>query len=273
MREIEVETFLNPMNDGISKPALVIGDDQKEYIIKNQQVYENGKYVEYDCMFLNEMLAFYIGDYLGVPMPEAVVAKVNQESIDADAKIRFAYRFEEGKYFATKELKKVENNILKNYKMLLSMRKPYIIKPWNKFFKDVNNKEDIAKILAFDILIANFDRYNNIGNILVDNTDERKIYAIDHGHSFFRPIWDQEKIKCLGIAKVTPGYINLFANNIIVKMKQAGACGAGIIFGALEQHINLEDLKKHSFSEVILKIREISEEMILNWCNSIPDEW
>jgi hypothetical protein len=261
------------MGEGVTKPALIVGDDQKEYILKNETVYQNGQFVKYDSMFLNEMLAYQIGNFLDVPMPEAVVARINEESIEADPSIRFAYRFERGKYFATKELKEIENNIINNYQQLLRMNKPYVLKPWNKFFKEVHNKEDVAKILAFDILIANFDRYNNIGNILIDNTYGRKIYAIDHGHSFFSPIWDAEKINCLGIGKITPEYINLFASNIINKMRQAGACGAGVIFGALEQHINLEDVNNHSFNEVILKIRSINETMINEWCNNIPNEW
>lgn len=273
MREIEVEAFLKPMGEGITKPALVVGDDQNEYILKNQRVYMDGQFVNYDCMFLNEMLASQIGEYLGVPMPETVIAKVTEESIEADPSIRFAYRFEQGKYFATEELKQVENNIVQNYQKLLQMNKPYILKPWNKFFKEVNNKEDVAKILAFDVLIANFDRYNNIGNILIDNTNGKKIYAIDHGHSFFKPIWDDEKIRCLEIGKVTPEYIRLFASDIIVKMRQVGACGSGLIFGALEQHIDLSDVKNHSFKDVVLKIRNINEKMIHDWCNNIPNEW
>lgn len=273
MKEIEVETFLRPMGEGTTKPALVIGDDQNEYILKNQRVFKSGKFVEYNCMFLNEMLAFQIGKYLGLPMPEAVVAKICAETIEADPSIRFAYRFEKGIYFATEELKNIENNIRDNYITLLEMKKPYTLKSWNKFFKDVKNKEDVAVILAFDILIANFDRYNNIGNIIISNTDGRKIYAIDQGHSFFSPIWNDIKIANLTIDNVSEKYVNLFASNIIQTMRQAGACSTGIIFQALEQHIDLEDLNNHSFKDVVLKIQAIDPSMIIKWCNNIPDEW
>ncbi|CAI3193605.1 HipA family kinase [Clostridium neonatale] len=273
MREIEVETFLKPMGDGVTRPAEVIGDDQKEYILKNQKVYQNGKFVEYDCMFLNEMLAFQIGKYLGVPMPEAVVAKIYEETIESDPEIRFAYRFEKGTYFATEELKQIENNLMNNYKELVRMGKPYVIKSWNKFFKDVNNKNDIASIIAFDILIANFDRYNNEGNILISNTNTRKIYAIDHGHSFFSPIWNDVKINNLSISKITDAYIQNFALSIMKIMKQAGVCSSGIIFNALEQHIDLEDVNNHSFVDIVSKIKSINQSMILEWCNNVPDCW
>ncbi len=273
MREIEVETFLRPMGDGITKPALVVGDDQYEYILKNQKVYENGQFIDYNCMFLNEMLAFQMANYLEVPTPEAVVAKIDEETIESDPTIRFAYKFEKGKYFATEELKQLENNVMNNYQQLVQMGKPYILKSWNKFFKDVHNKEDIASILAFDILIANFDRYNNRGNILISNANGRKIYAIDHGHSFFSPIWNDNKIKCLTMGEVTHQYIISFATSIVNIMKQHKACGSGIIFGALEQHINLEDVDNHSFKEIVLKIKTITENMIIDWCNNIPNEW
>ena len=66
MKQIDVQMFLRPMGAGITRPALVIGDDFQEYIIKNESVDENGHIVNYNCMFLNELLAFQIGNYLGV---------------------------------------------------------------------------------------------------------------------------------------------------------------------------------------------------------------
>lgn len=273
MREIEVETFLKAMGTGVSRPVLVVGDDCEEYILKNETVDQDGNMVSFDCMFVNELLAYQIGCYLDVPMPEAVVAFVDNKFAEDDPVVRFAYRFEKGKYFATRKLEKVENNIMKNYEELIKMKKPYILKSWNKFFKEVNNKEDIAKILAFDILIANFDRYNNDGNILVDNTVVKKMYAIDHGHAFFGPTWNQGKINCLKLQEITPDYIKWYTDGIISIMRKSGACGSGKIFGALQENIDLENLKNHSFNEVVLKIRSISNDMILKWCNSIPDEW
>lgn len=273
MKEIEVEAFLKPMGTGITRPALVLGDDYNEYILKSEKVDENGELKNYNCMFVNELLAFQIGVYLGVPMPEAVIAIVDKELVEGDPVIRFAYRFEKGKYFATEKLEYVENNLMENYQQLINIGKPYISKPWKKFFKDIENKDDIAKILAFDILIANFDRYGNVGNILVDKSIVRKIYAIDHGHSFFGPIWNKEKINCLGLEKLTNNYIMDYSLAIINVMHKFGQCGAGIIFGALEEYINLEDTKDHSFQDIVFKIKSITEDMIVNWSNNIPDEW
>jgi len=273
VKEIEVEAFLKPMSDGITKPALVIGDDQAEYVLKNQKIFDGTNYINLNCMFLNEALAYKIGIYLGVPMPEVVIGKIPQELFAADPSIRFTYKFEPGIFFATKALKNVENNVLENYNNLRKMKKPYILRPWNTFFKEIKNKNDVAKIIAMDILIANFDRYINTGNILIDNENGRKVYAIDHGHSFWGPIWNDSKRNCLGIEKVTDEYKYTFASNIINIMRKAGACDSGIVFASLEQHIHLEDLNNHSFKNVVLKIRNINNDMIRNWCKEIPDEW
>lgn len=274
MREVEVELFLRPMGEGITRPALVICDDYQEYIIKNESVDENGTIVNYDCMFVNELLAFQIGTFLGVPMPEVVVAIIGKELVDCDPTIRFSYRFEDGKFFATKKLEKIENNIYENYQELRMMNKPYMERSWRSFFNDIENKEDVSKIIAFDILIANFDRYINTGNILINsNSNKRKIYAIDHGHSFFGPIWNQNKISCLNMANVTNNYIEAFGVGILKEMRRVGAFGSGTVFGAIEGHINIEDINNHSFKEVILKIRSIDESLVRAWCDNIPDEW
>lgn len=275
MRNIEIEGFLKPMGEGITRPALVIGDDYNEYIIKNQTIDESGKIVRYDCMFINELLAFQIGKFLGVPMPDAVIAIVPNELVEDDPNIRFAYRFEAGRYFATEKLEKIENNTLDNYETLMKMNKPYIAKSWNKFFNQVTNKEDIAKILAFDLLIANFDRYVNIGNILVnaEGKKTKKIYAIDHGHAFFGPVWTQDKINCLNINNITQNYIELYCSRILQEVRRVGVFGSGTIFGALEKFLDLEDVYNHSFNDIIIKMKSITPEMIYEWCNNIPDEW
>lgn len=266
MREIEVESFLKPMGVGITRPVLVIGDDYEEYILKNQTVNENGQLVDYNCMFINELLAYQIGDYLGVPMPEAVVAIVEPELVESDPTIRFAYRFEKGKYFATERLQYVENNLEDNYRELMQMGKAYRKKTWKQFFEKISNKQDISNILAFDILIANFDRYNNEGNILIDRTEQRKLYAIDHGHAFFGPRWSTEKVNCLNLGNITHTYLMEYVT--LIKGQLPGS-----MFSSLEEYIDLTNLDNNPFDEVVQKIDSIDETMIELWMNNIPDEW
>lgn len=265
IKEIEVEVFLKPVGLGISRPSLVRGDDFKEYILKNQKVDDDGKIIDYNCMFLNEMLAYQIGVYLDVPMPQAVIAHVDEDFIKEDRALRFAYRVEEGNYFASQKLDELENNLKDNVYELMQMGKNYSNRTWNTFFKNVDNKDKIVNIIAFDILIANFDRYANGGNILISGEGGRNIFAIDHGHAFYGPIYNKEKINALVNNFRFDKYETSFAGTI----KQS----AGNVFRALSQHIDLTELSNNPFIQVIQKIEDISKELINEWLNNIPIEW
>lgn len=274
IRQIEVDSFLKPMGQGMSKPILVIGSDFNSYILKNQKIDSNGNIVNFNCMFLNELLAYQLGVYLGIPMPEAAIAFVDNTFIDQDPTIRFAYRYEEGVYFACSEIKDLDNNTLENFEILKRMKKKYIARPWRQFFDNIVNKNDIAKILAFDILIGNFDRYTNEGNLLISNTDNgRKIFAIDHGHAFWGPIWNQDKINNLNCACNDPNYIKEFINFIQIKVNNCNLNGLGSMFNALEDSIDLTVLDNHSFMDIVEKIESITEEFLDECLNIIPNEW
>lgn len=267
IRKIEIETFLQSMSQGISRPVMALGDDYEEYILKNENIDNNGTLVKYNCMFLNEMLAYQIALYLEIPIPESVIAKVDKELPTSQPELIFAYRFDEGTYFATKKLKEVENNLMKDYEKLIQLGKPYISRTWKNFFSNIANKEDFAKIVAFDILISNFDRYKNQGNILINNKNNiRKIYAIDHGHAFWGPIWNTEKINNLSCVSDNSEYIKQFGKCIL-------SCLPGKVFTALEESVNLMDLNNNPFNDIVQKIKAIDENMIDEWMNNIPDEW
>ncbi|WP_297638008.1 HipA family kinase [uncultured Clostridium sp.] len=274
MKELEVEMFLKNMGQGASRPALIICDDYQHYVIKNERVEIDGQTHKSDCMFVNELLAFQIGEFLDVPVPESVIAIVNKETVESDPEVRFQYKFEAGRFFASKNLEQVENNILDNFIKLRSMKKPFIKKSWNKFFQEVNNKEDIAKILAFDILIANFDRYNNMGNILINlEGANKKIYAIDHGHSFFGLFWNTNKIGCLKIETITQEYIMSYSKGILETITKNSPFSQWTIFGALQEHIDIEDENNHSFKDIVNRIKSLNETMIEEWLDNIPEEW
>lgn len=266
MREIDVDNFLDPLGTGTSKPVLVVGDDFNEYVLKNQRTIRDGKDVACNSMFVNELLSYQIGTYLGVPMPEAVIAFVDERLIKDDPRIRFAYRFEKGKFFGSEKLEYVENNLEENYLELVKLRKPYRKKSWKKFFEDISNKDDISKIVAFDVFIGNLDRYRNEGNILINREHPRKMYAIDHGHAFFGPMWDIEKIKTLKMIDKPKEYIYWYCGLIF-------SCMPGVIFSALQEYIDLTDIKNNPFNEVIKNIEAIDIDMIELWMNNIPNEW
>lgn len=181
MKKINVEAFLNQMSTGISAPSLILGDDGESYILKKQK---SGEY-NFDSMFLNEAIAYELAKHLEIPMPDCAIGNIDKELVDLDRDIVFVHKFFEGLHFASKEIENVENNLVDNFIEMFQMGKPYIKRTWNEFFKNISNKRDIAKVICFDLLIANFDRYNHEANfILTDDDGDTKFYAIDHGHSF-----------------------------------------------------------------------------------------
>lgn len=275
INRINVNAVLNPLGEGISRPSLILGDDFNRYVLKTQKVFEDNKMVTYDCMFLNELLAYQIACYLGVPIPEVAIAYLSGKLIEKDPALTFVHRFYEGNLFASMELKDTENNMVENYREMIQMKKPYITRSWNTFFSNITNVDDISKILAFDLLIANFDRYGNTGNLLVSNhSSSRRIYAIDHGHAFFGPKWGIEKVNVMRSVENTyqyiDGYINIaFGNNV----NQGLLDGLGPVFNSLEDKIDLTNVVEHSFKNVVNLIEDISEPLLDEWFKEIPDEW
>ncbi|AZB43499.1 hypothetical protein CEF21_14980 [Bacillus sp. FJAT-42376] len=274
VRKIHVETFLKYLGTGITQPALVIGDDYKKYILKTQKVVEKGTTSFYDCMFINELLAYQIASHLEVPVPEAAVAYLDQRIINNDPVIQFAHRFYEGELFASLELKNKEDNLVENYVEMINQGKKYLNKTWKSFFNNITNSQDIVKIIAFDLLIANFDRYNNNGNLLVANDNgERKVFTIDHGHAFFGPIWETSKINAMrSVSDDLSGYIDPTVDLILNGNAWFGN-GLGEVFHALESNINLKNLNDNPFKEVVSIIECITEELIDEWFSNIPQSW
>lgn len=279
IKRIEVQTFLRYLGEGISQPAIVIGSDNNLYVLKTQRVKLGQDTVIQDCMYLNELLSYQIAKYLGVPVPEAAIAFLDQRLIDQDPSIMFVHRFCEGMLFASSALEGKEDNLLDNYRELIKMGKPYIGRTWSNFFDKIDNSYDIAKIIAFDILIANFDRYGNTGNLIVVNAgNSREVFCIDHGHAFFGPFWEIDKINCLKSAIETPRYINdyidlILGNNVGFRDRR-NANGLGEVFRVLEgKHIVLLDDLHNPFSEVVDKIEQISEDFIDHWMYNIPENW
>jgi hypothetical protein len=251
-----------------------MGDDANNYILKNQTVNENGRIVKYDCMFINEALAYQIGNFLGIPIPECAIAFVDEDFLNYNPQLRFEYRFKQGNYFASKRLNNIENNMLDNTQQLIDMGKPYIAKSWNNFFNNIQNKDDVAKIIAFDILIANFDRYENSGNILIDKcNNNRNIYAIDHGHSFWGPFWTLDKQRYLRFIPSEEYVLNFIKIIVDSELRKGKVYILGGMFRALEQFIDLNDVEMHSFMDIVEKIESIKEEYIDEWLNNIPEEW
>lgn len=277
MEKLEIEAFLKELGEdqgGMSKPVFVIASNQKKYLLKNQNVYDSrvSSWIEHDCAFLQEVLIDQIAKYLGISTPETAIINLEKVHIDHASTLQFTHHYKPGEHFGSSYLNEVENNLMLGYKQLMMMEKPYIKMSWTNFFNKIVNKQDIAKIIALDLLIANFDRFTNEGNLIIaSDTGKRTIYAIDHGHAFYSPQWNTGKIT--NMHKINNS--NFVMQHIIdfAGVNNRKLSGLGAIFQAIEKHVDLSDPNNHDFIEVVYNIESISESMMDNWFKEIPNEW
>ncbi len=125
---------------------------------------------------VNELVSYKMADALKLPIPRYGVGLVDNntfinESIEDIDQCNF------GKCFYTFRI----NNISR----VIESR---------QVFNGLSNIGDYIKIVIFDNLIVNNDRYNQ--NELI-NIKEKKLYIIDHSHSFGGVIWNGQYFKNL----------------------------------------------------------------------------
>ncbi|MNW54263.1 hypothetical protein D3C74_318570 [compost metagenome] len=274
VRTIQVSAFLKQLGEGISAPSIILSDDNQRYILKNQKTSIDGRTIDLNCSFLNELLSHQIAEYLGAPVPEAAVAELDRRILDNGPALRFVHRFTEGIYFASYEVPEKEDNLLENYQVLKGMGKPYISRNWNKFYSNICNPKDSATIIALDIFIANLDRYNNTGNLIIaQSNDGRKLFSIDHGHAFFGPVWQVNKMSMLKSVAPTDEYFNAYLKEIFDNQQKGFLNGLGEVFKSIETNINLDNNADHDFIEIVHKIEQINEDLLDSWFSNIPDIW
>ncbi|WP_342543335.1 hypothetical protein MHH33_07070 [Paenisporosarcina sp. FSL H8-0542] len=285
IQRLNVDSFLTVIGKdtpAVSEPIKVLCDDNNSYILKTDQIFDETSktYLHFDCTFVNEFLSYCIAKHIGVPTPEAAIANVDKDFIDANLFLKFQGRFSEGDHFASFFLEKCEGNLMEDYLTLHTEGKSHLKKPWNKFFGDLGNPEDIPLIICFDLLIANFDRFRHSSNLLVQNDDNRRIFVIDQGHAFNGPYWNTSKasirqMQGLPSHEYITGYTNLhFLHNQQSRAQGIfNLSGFGDIFRALDNYIDVSDINNHSFIEPIKRIKTIDAKLITDWLNDIPDSW
>lgn len=277
---IEVDAFVKILGDdtgGMSRPVHVIGSDGREYLLKNQNVYNesNQSWEYWDSMFLQEVLVYRIAKHLNITVPDCAIASVDEMFIDQAPALRFTHRYMPGFHFASNVIEGIENNLMSGYMNLMAAGKKYMRRPWNAFFNNISNKEDVARIIVLDLLTANFDRFGNIGNLLIASNDgSRMVYCIDHGHCFFGPSWSNINKQNMMRSVNDPDYINHWVGALIGNSgHQVPMAGLGEVFRALDQFIDVSDPENHCFNDVVLAVERINPEQIDSWFEGIPDEW
>lgn len=280
LERIEVDVFLKQLGDdvgGMSKPVHVLGNNGKEYLLKNQNVFDEQKqaWEVWDCMFLQEVLVYKIATFLNITVPDCAIASVDANFFNQAPSLRFNHRYVPGFHFASKIVDGVENNLKEGYRQLVQMGKPYAKTSWTVFFNNIANKEDISKIIVLDLLTGNYDRFGNIGNLLIaNNNGDRLLYCIDHGHCFFGANWGNLYKRNMLHSVSDSNYIGIWISELMKSTgKQIPMAGLGELFRALDQYIDISDPDNHCFHDVVLMAESIDAALIDTWFQDIPDEW
>lgn len=287
-----VDTFLKDQSpsQGQSRPLLVQASDGNQYFIKNNMVRINGSWVDENAAFFNEVVSHKIAKYLSVPTPEIAILEIESDIMSANSDLLFERRFKKGLYFGSRKIEQAENNLLDNYVNLLRLRKPYISRSWNSYFNNISNPHDISLIIAMDLLLANFDRFDNTGNLIIgnNNNNKRTLFALDHGHCFFGPVYDTSKESLLKLNNVLGNqesineYVSIHIREVIMiaqydrdnrRDHSRPFNLAGSVFRAIERHVNLENNDNHSFIDPVYKVEQLHLTQIMDMFSDIPEEW
>jgi hypothetical protein len=282
IEQIEIDTFVKILGEntgGMSRPVRVIGSNGKEYLLKNQNVYNNQtqNWEHWDSMFLQEVLVYRIAKHLGITVPDIAIANVEQVFLHQAPTLVFTHRYAPGFHFASNMIEGVENNLREGFQTLISLNKPYIKRSWTAFFNNIANKSDIARIIVLDLLTANFDRFGNVGNLIIaSNNGERLVYCIDHGHCFWGPTWaNLTKRQVMSGVSHDPGYLGYWTKTLMDSNGYGSTpmAGLGELFRAVDQFIDVSDNNNHCFYDIVLHAEQITSDLIDTWFIDIPDEW
>ncbi|MFR0607568.1 HipA family kinase [Limosilactobacillus balticus] len=274
---IEVPLFSQSPAQGISHPLPVVASDGNVYFLKNFKI-SNGDV--YDAMFFQESLSIQLAQELNIPVPDWAIIQVDIETLNYFPELQFQYKLEPGKYYATKKIDNVANDLIALLNEEAIHRTRGAAQKLNNIFNKITNKNDIPRILLLDFWLSNIDRFTNSGNLIlkIDNLGNYLI-AIDFGHCFFGPCWDKntqdnfsEIINAVKIgnirqlsANLTNAYLNLANNHMQKEWK------LGIVFDHLQKQILFDN--GNPFEPIMSKINSITTSQIISMLNKIPANW
>lgn len=155
---IEIVEVINTTVQGYTNPALCVGSDGKQYIVKGRQALNDGLIKEYICASLGKLFE--------IPVPAFEIVTFPDELFEYDEDLM--RRFSGAPCFASNYLPQVQEFDRTSYK-----------KEYAQFFRD---------LFVFDYWIKNDDRnftVENGGNPnLIVDVERSEISVIDHNLAF-----------------------------------------------------------------------------------------
>ena len=271
----QINTSLNPQL-GMSKPIPVLASNNKNYFLKRQYVVDqNGVPHNENAVFMQELFVSQIANSLRIPIPSCAILNLEKDFLEANEDLRFQYHLKPGLYFGSEILSNAESNIVPHYIEAIQHGKPQIIRSWNSFFRNVDNPEAYASIIALDLLTANCDRFGNEGNIIITNhNNSRKVFALDFGHCFLSPYWDKDKVRFMQSipdkGQDPTDYINYFLRALL-QASNRPLNPLGTIFSGMENNIFFES--GNPFAKIVSKIESLKLEDLRMFITQIPSVW
>ncbi|MCP9304616.1 hypothetical protein [Lacticaseibacillus paracasei] len=297
MECLQIESLVPELNPkaGQSHPIMIVASDQQKYFLKRQMVrFENKKnnaavWINENAVFFQESLVSQIARRLKIPTPETAIIHIDKLTLKAMTELQFKYHISEGYYFATKMISDNDSDVTRLANNLLLERKakiPYAATQWNALMKKIINTDDIPKIIGLDLFTLNYDRFSNIGNVLLQKAGiNRYLIAIDFGHCFASPCWADpnspadytKKLEILHqnlIDFSKPIEVRMLAHNIVSQynvLEGNNRIYLGLIFDSL---VKLLDFTAgNPFTDIVDAIESISDPELVAMLQATPDEW
>ena len=199
------------------------------------------------------------------------LVKIEEIDLEVYSELRFTHHImEKGLYLAVEAVETATQNL----DLLLKEKDlgiPHSRKKVNNFFNKLDNKEDIPRILYFDLLTANIDRYRNPGNLIFKKTNTGNyILAIDFGYCFFGPYWSSKEY-----------YYDVSKRDLLLLNKSnwesfiTTAClmdnyFLGSVFDLLNPFI---DFKENPFANIHSIALNLTSNNIADMLKEVPDSW
>ena len=158
LRHVTITRYITPLREGSSLPALVEGDDGREYVAKWRGAGHGEK------ALVAELVAGEIGRALGLPVPELVLADLPAEiaRAEAHAEIRDLLGWSVGLNIALA--------------FVPGALAPDLTRP------PAEGSEWAADVVWFDDLVVNPDRTPRNANLVVG---QGRTWLIDHGSALY----------------------------------------------------------------------------------------
>lgn len=223
MNYIYATRYIRTIKTGLSKPVLLACNDDEKYVVK----FASDNYSK-NKVLINDYICSKLAEKVGIDVPKAEIIFIHNSLVEIEGDLKNR-NVREGVHFGSLFVGETSGMF------------------GESLLKSIINKEQIPKIIAFDLWVGNDDRANNPGNILFTLNHEPRIVTIDFGNSFNGPDWDSFDLN----------------DDIILPPFD------GEVYSCLKNYV----LGEHPFDEICTQIEDISRADIQNCVDQIPEEW